>query len=118
MPTESAGKASDPVAAPAASHDAAAAPPRAPDSVGASTALSTANNRVTSLLQMRKKRQLQQSMAETVHLSVQLADANQALKRCKKECVEADHGEQGHQMQGGGKKRKHEHTSEGLLGSL
>ena len=91
VPTESAGKASDPVAAPAASHDAAAAPPRAPDSVGASTALSTANNRVTSLLQMRKKRQLQQSMAETVHLSVQLADANQALKRCKKESEEAVH---------------------------
>jgi hypothetical protein len=70
----------------------AAAPPRAPDSVGAS-ALSTANNRVTSLLQMRKKRQLQQSMAETVHLSVQLADANQALKRCKKESEEAVHAD-------------------------
>jgi hypothetical protein len=37
-----------------------------------------------------KKRKLQ-SMAETEHLSGQLADDNQALKRCKHEFIEEDH---------------------------
>jgi hypothetical protein len=37
-----------------------------------------------------KKRKLQ-SMAETEHLSGQLADDNQALKRCKEEFIEEDH---------------------------
>jgi late competence protein required for DNA uptake (superfamily II DNA/RNA helicase) len=37
-----------------------------------------------------KKRKLQ-SMAETEHLSGQLVDDNQALKRCKEEFIEEDH---------------------------
>jgi late competence protein required for DNA uptake (superfamily II DNA/RNA helicase) len=37
-----------------------------------------------------KKRKLQ-SMAETEHLSGQLVDDNQALKRCKQEFIEEDH---------------------------
>jgi hypothetical protein len=32
-----------------------------------------------------------QSMAETEHLSGQLRDDNQALKRCKQEFIEEDH---------------------------